>query len=93
MRIGEFCRRHHVKRLALYGSVLSKDFRPESDVDVLVGFAPGQAVGLIRLVAIAEELSGILGHKLDLRTPAELSRCFRQEVVDSAEVLYDGDLP
>jgi predicted nucleotidyltransferase len=87
-QLAEFCRRHHIRRLALFGSVLREDFRPDSDVDVLVEFVPGYPVGLIRLAAIERELSGLLGRRVDLRTPADLSRYFRQEVLDSAEVQY-----
>jgi uncharacterized protein len=87
-KIAAFCRRHHIRRLALFGSVLRDDFRPDSDVDVLVEFEPGHAVGLIRLAGMELELSDLLGRKADLRTPADLSRYFRQEVLESAEVQY-----
>jgi uncharacterized protein len=86
--IAEFCRRHHIRRLALFGSVLRDDFRPDSDVDVLVEFEPGYPVGFIRLAGIEIELSKLIGRKVDLRTPAELSRHFRRAVLDSAEVQY-----
>lgn len=72
----------------LFGSVLRDDFGPDSDVDVLVEFRPGARVGLIKLAAMELELSAVLGHKVDVRTPAELSRYFRQEVLDSAEEVY-----
>ena len=83
-----FCRKHHIRKLSLFGSVLREDFGPESDVDVLVEFDPGQVIGLLRLAGIETELSDILKRKVDLRTPAELSRYFRQQVLDSAEVQY-----
>lgn len=86
--IADFCRRHHIQKLSLFGSVLRDDFRPDSDVDVLVEFEPGQPVGLIHLAAMERELSELIGRKVDLRTPADLSRYFRQEVVDTAEVQY-----
>jgi hypothetical protein len=89
--IADFSRRHHICRLALFGSVLRETFRPDSDVDVLVEFDAGQSIGLIRLAGIERELSGILGRKADLRTPADLSRYFRDDVVRTAEVLYDGE--
>lgn len=89
-KIAEFCRRHRVKKLALFGSVLRDDFRPESDVDVLVEVEPGATPGLIRLAGMEIELTEMLGRKVDLRTPAELSRYFRQEVVETAEVQYDA---
>lgn len=87
-KIAEFCRRHHIRKLALFGSVLRDDFRPDSDVDVLVEFEPGHAIGLIRLAGVELELSEILGRKVDLRTPMDLSRYFRQEVLKSAEIQY-----
>lgn len=86
--VAEFCRRHHIRKLSLFGSILRKDFRPDSDIDVLVEFETGYAVGLIRLAGIESELSKLLGRKVDMRTPADLSRYFRQEVLDSAEVQY-----
>ena len=74
--------------MSLFGSALREDFGPESDVDILVEFEPGQSVGLIRLAGMEIELSDILGRKVDLRTPGDLSRYFRQEILDSAEVQY-----
>ena len=87
-KITRFCQRHHIRKLALFGSVLRDDFRPDSDVDVLIEIEPGHPVGLIRLAGIERELSEILGRKADLRTPADLSRYFRQAVLDSAEEQY-----
>jgi len=87
-RIAEFCRRHRIRKLALFGSVLREDFRPDSDVDVLVEFEPGQEPGLIRLAGMEYELSEILGRKADLRTPEDLSPSFRAAVVAEAEVQY-----
>lgn len=87
--VADFCRRHHIRRLALFGSVLRPDFQPDSDIDVLVEFEAGTIVGLIRLAALERELSGLLGgRKVDLRTPAELSPYFRDEVLATAEVQY-----
>ena len=87
-KIEEFCKKHHIRKLSFFGSVLREDFGPQSDLDILVEFEAGQVVGLIRLAGMEIELSEILGYKVDLRTPAELSRYFRQEVLDSAEVQY-----
>jgi len=87
-KIVEFCRKNHIRKLSLFGSVLQDDFGPESDVDFLVEFDPGYPVGLIRLAGMENELSKLLGRKADLRTPADLSRYFRDEVVRSAEVQY-----
>ena len=87
-RIADFCRRNHIHRLSLYGSVLRDDFGPESDVDVLVEFEPGYVPGLITLAGMEIELSKVVGRKVDMRTPGDLSRYFRQEVLDSAEAQY-----
>lgn len=86
-----FCRRHHIRRLALFGSVLGRRFGPNSDVDVLVEFEEGHVPGLIRLAGIELELSEVMGgRKVDLRTPHDLSRYFRQDVLEQAEVVYEG---
>lgn len=87
-KVAEFCLRHHIRRLALYGSVLRGDFRPDSDVDVLVEFELGYTVGMLRMAELEMELSGFLGRKVDLRTPAELSRYFRDQVVRESEIQY-----
>lgn len=87
-QIADFCRRHHIRKLSLFGSALREDFGADSDVDLLVEFEPGVQVGLIRLAGIEIELSELVGRKVDLRTPVDLSRYFRQEVLESAEVLY-----
>jgi uncharacterized protein len=88
-RIADFCRRHRIRRLAIFGSALREDFTPDSDVDVLVDFEPGHAPGFFRLFDMEEELSGLLdGRKVDLRTPEDLSRYFRDRVVAQAEVQY-----
>jgi len=86
--IDSFCRRNRIKKLSFFGSVFRDDFSPASDVDVLVEFMPGTVVGFIRLAGMEMELSDILGRKVDLRTPAELSRYFRQDVLNTAEVQY-----
>lgn len=87
-RIADFCRRHHIRHLALYGSVLRADFRADSDVDVLVDFAVGQTPGFFRLMEMEEELSALLGRKVDLRTPDDLSHLFRERVIAEAEEQY-----
>ena len=86
-RIAEFCRKRHIRRLALFGSVLRDDFGPESDVDVLVEFEPGHVPGL-EFFAIEIELSELLGRKVDLNTPGFLSPRFRGQVLAEAEVQY-----
>lgn len=85
----ELCRRHHIRRLALFGSVLREDFRPESDVDILVEFEPGHTPGL-RFFATERELSELLGRKVDLSTPECLGRYFRDQVLAEAKVEYDA---
>jgi len=86
-RIAEFCRRHHIRRLAFFGSVLRDDFTPNSDVDVLVEFEPGKTPGFA-FFSMEEELSTILGRRADLNTPNSLSKYFRDEVLAEAEELY-----
>lgn len=87
--IARFCRRYHIRKLSFFGSVLRSDFRSDSDVDVLVEFEPGRAPGFLRLASMERELSGLLeGRRADLRTPMDLSRYFRDEVMRNAEVLY-----
>ena len=88
-QIAAFCQRHHIRRLAFFGSILRDDFRPESDVDVLVEFEPGHTPGLITLARMEIELSDLLNRKADLRTPADLSPYFRQDVLDAAQVQYE----
>ena len=90
-RLAELCRRHGVSSLSLFGSAVRGELRADSDVDVLVEFEPEQPVGYFELVAMEDELSVLLGgRKVDLRTPLELSRYFRDQVVASAEVQYAG---
>lgn len=86
--IADFCRRHAVARLSLFGSVLRADFSPSSDIDVLVEFLPGKASGFIAFAGLQLELSGILGRTVDLRTPADLSGYFRDEVLREARLLH-----
>ena len=86
-RIAEFCRKHNIRRLAFFGSVLRDDFTPGSDVDILVEFEPDHIPGLA-FFAMERELSDILGRKVDLNTPGFLSDYFRDEVLAEAEVLY-----
>ena len=86
-RIADFCRRRHIRWLALFGSVLRDDFRPDSDVDILVEFEPGTRLGFA-FFNVQEELSQIIGRRVDLRTPRELSKYFRDEVLAEAEDVY-----
>ncbi|MDI6767986.1 MAG: nucleotidyltransferase family protein [Bacteroidota bacterium] len=86
--IAEFCKRNYIRKLSFFGSVLRSDFRSDSDVDVLVEFDPEHVPGFFGLAHLERELSEILGKKVDLRTPQELSKYFRDEVVSSALVAY-----
>jgi len=79
--VSEFCRRHRISKLGFFGSAREERFGPDSDVDVLVEFEPGQRMGLMRLAGVELELSRLLGRKVDLRTVPDLSRYFREEVV------------
>ena len=86
--VARFCRRYHIRRLSLFGSILRDDFGPGSDIDVLVEFEPGCVPGLLRMAGLEIELSDVVGRKVDLRTPAELSRHFREQVLKEAKVQY-----
>jgi uncharacterized protein len=87
--LADVCRRHHIRRLSLFGSVLKGIERADSDVDLLVEFVPGKEPGLLGLAAIEAELSSLLGGRtIDLRTPEDLSKYFRGEVLRTAVVQY-----
>lgn len=85
--VAAFCRRRHIRRLALFASVLRDDFGPECDIDVLVDFEPGHVPGF-EMVDVENELSTLFGRKADLHTAASLSRYFRDRVVREAQVQY-----
>jgi predicted nucleotidyltransferase len=88
-KIADFCRARGIRKLSVFGSVLRDDFDPgRSDVDALIEFLPGTRTGF-RFFGYADELSGILGHKVDLNTPAMLSRHFRDEALREALTLYE----
>ena len=87
--IAAFCRRHHIKKMALFGSALKGELRPGSDIDLLVEFEEDHVPGLITLAGMEIELTDKLGRKVDLRTPGDLSRYFREEVLRLAEVKYE----
>lgn len=87
-QLAAFCQRHHIKTLALFGSVLLEDFRPDSDIDVLVEFQPGRTPGLLKLASMESELSLLFANrKVDLRTSQDLSRHFRDRLLHEAVVL------
>jgi uncharacterized protein len=90
-RLVELCRRHRVRRLSLFGSMLKGSAGPDSDVDLLVEFEPGQAPGFLKLAEIEAELSRLVGGRpVDLRTARDLSRHFRDDIVREAVVEYAG---
>ncbi len=86
--VAAFCVRNHIQKLSLFGSVLTERFRDESDIDMLVEFEPGCGPGLLGSAGMEIELSELMGRKVDLRTPKDLSRYFREEVVASAVPQY-----
>jgi predicted nucleotidyltransferase len=87
-QIADFCQRHHIRRLAFFGSVLREDFRPDSDVDVLVEFEPDYRLGLFTLIRMQQEFSHLIGREADFRTPEDLGRYMRERVITEAEVQY-----
>jgi hypothetical protein len=90
-KIAGFCRRHHIQKLSLFGSVLRDDFGEESDVDILVDFLPGHTPGYFSLFDMETELSALLGgRKADIRTSQDLSRYFRDQVIREARVQYEA---
>ena len=88
-KLEQFCRDHHIRRLALFGSALSDDFRADSDIDILVEFEAGRTPGY-QFWVIEEELTEMFGRKVDLNTPQDLSIYFRQQVEAEAQPLYES---
>lgn len=87
-RIAEFCRKHHIRRLAVFGSALRDDFTADSDIDLLVEFEPGTRIGFIGLAGLEIALAEMLGRQVDLNTALSLSKYFRDKVLSEAEELY-----
>jgi uncharacterized protein len=87
-RIAQFCKKHHILKLSLFGSLLHNNFTTGSDIDFLVEFDPEHIPGLIRLAGMEIELSQLLGYPVDMRTPNDLSKYFRDEVIRESEVQY-----
>lgn len=87
VKLVEFCQSHHIRRLAFFGSVLREDFRPDSDVDVLVEFEAGQVPGL-DFFAMQDELSLLLGRRVDLNTPGCFGPRLRPRILAQAETFY-----
>jgi hypothetical protein len=90
-KIARFCRKHHIQRLSLFGSVLRDDFGTDSDVDILVEFSPGHTPGYFGLFDMETEFSALMGgRKADIRTSQDLSRYFRDQVIREARALYEA---
>ncbi len=87
--LADFCKSNRIRKLSLFGSILNDRFGPNSDIDVLVEFEPDAVIGLLAMARMERELSAIFGRKVDLRTPEDLSRYFRHEVLAMAEVQYE----
>lgn len=89
-KLADFCRRNHIKKISLFGSALHGELQQDSDIDLLVEFEDTHVPGLFALCHMENELSDLLGHKVDLRTSQELSRYFRDDVVHAAVVQYES---
>lgn len=87
-QLAKFCKQNGIKKLSFFGSVLTENFAPESDIDILVEFENEKIPGLLDMARIERELSELFGRKVDLKTPGELSKYFRAEVIKEAEVKY-----
>jgi len=83
-----FCRKHHITKMSLFGSALRDELKPESDIDILVEFDQNHVPGLFDLAGMEIDMSEMIGRKVELRTPAELSRYFRDDVLKNAKVEY-----
>jgi uncharacterized protein len=86
--VAAFCQRNHIRRLSLFGSVLREDFRPDSDIDVLVEFEPGAKISLFTMGGMQVDLSELFGREVDLKTSEDLSPYFRQKIIDQAQPIY-----
>lgn len=87
--ITNFCKKHNIKKMSLFGSVLRNELTSDSDIDILVEFDKNNTPSFFDLYEMEQELSQYFnGRKIDLRTPADLSKYFRKDVLEKAEVLY-----
>ena len=87
--IMQFCQKNQIRKFAFFGSVLRDDFSSESDVDILIDLESNHSIGLMKMAHMENELSDLIGRKVDLRTPQDLSKYFRDKVVSEAEVIYE----
>ena len=88
-QITDFCKKNHILKFAFFGSVLHNDFRSDSDIDILIEIDKKYPIGYFRMAEMEIELSEMTGRKVDLRTPNELSRYFKDEVLSEAEIQYE----
>ena len=89
-KLKDFCTRNHIKKLSVFGSSIRGELQPESDIDILVEFEQNHTPGLFTIIRMEMELTEIIGRKVDMRTPEDLSRYFRDEVVRNAELQYQA---
>jgi predicted nucleotidyltransferase len=89
-KLVEFCKRNHIRKLSIFGSAIRGELQPDSDIDLLVEFEEGHTPGLFSIVKMEMELAEMLGRKVDLRTPEDLSQYFRDEVVQNAKLQYQA---
>jgi len=89
-KLAEFCRKNHIKKLSVFGSAIRGQLGPDSDVDLLVEFEEGRTPGLFSIIRMEMELTEMLGRKVDLRTPEDLSQYFRDEVIRNAKLQYQA---
>lgn len=87
--VATFCQRHHIRKLAVFGSVLHGDFRADSDIDILVEFDPEAQITLFDMGAAQVELSQLLNREVDLKTAGFLSPYFREDVIQQAKTIYE----
>ena len=88
--LAEFCKKNNIRKLSVFGSFIREQMRPDSDIDILVEFEPNHTPGLFSIIRMEMELTEMLGRKVDLRTPEDLSKYFRDEVVRNAELQYQS---
>jgi len=86
----EFCKRNHIRKLSIFGSAIRGELQPDSDIDLLVEFEQGNTPGLFSIIKMEMELADMLGRKVDLRTPEDLSQYFRDEVMQNAQIQYQA---
>ena len=89
-KLADFCKKNHIRKLSIFGSAVRGDLQPSSDIDLLVEFEQGLTPGLFSIIRMEMELTEMLGRKVDLRTPEDLSQYFRDEVVRNAELQYQA---